>query len=70
MKQKILRYVVHHIHDWHGFQEEAWASYNAALDRALDYATHTASRYHGEILIDVGDGILQPFKSYTRQPKV
>lgn len=70
MKQKAVRYVVHHIHDWHGYQEEAWASYSTALDRALDYATHTASRYHGEIFTDNGDGILQPFKSYMRQAKV
>lgn len=70
MKQKIVRYVVHHLHDWHGYQEEAYASYNASLDRALDYATHTATRYHGEIFTDCGDGVLQPFKSYTVKTKV
>jgi len=70
IKVKALRYVVHHVHDWHGYQEEAWASYSTALDNALVYAIHTASRYHGEIFTDNGDGVLQPFKSYMRQAKV
>lgn len=70
MKLKIARYVVHHIHDWHGYQEEAWASYNTSLDDALNYATQTAMRYHGEIFTDSGDGFLQPFKSYMRNIKV
>lgn len=67
---KAIRYAVRHLHDWHGFQEEAWVSYSASLDAALVYAIHTASRYHGEIFTDNGDGILQPFKSYMRESKV
>lgn len=71
---KPIRYVVHHSHDWHGSQEDAWVSYNTALDNgvldAQSLAKQTAMRYYGEIFVDYGDSVLQPFESYKRKEKV
>ncbi len=74
MKQhpKPNRYIVLHSHSWSGYREEAWASYNTALDKlthlpnALSQATMTAKRYGGEIhaAYDNGDNYL--VKSYRK----
>lgn len=74
-KIKPIRYVVMHVHDWHGQKEDAWASYNTALDgvgsiTALSMAKHTAMRYFGEIFADFGDGVLQTVEAYKRKEKV
>lgn len=73
-KTKAKRYVVHHIHEWKGFKEDAWVGYDTGLDdgkvSALSMATHTAIRYHGEIFVDYGNGELLPFKNYKRPEKV
>ena len=69
-KIKAVRYVVKHTHDWHGHQEDAHVSYNTAFPNALMCATHTASRYNGEVFADDGNGNLQLLKSYIRKPKV
>lgn len=60
--RKPQRYVVIHSHSWNGFTETASASYNTALDRALEYAKITANRYRGEIFEEYGDGILIPLR--------
>jgi hypothetical protein len=82
MTPKPTRYVVQHIHEWHYIdrdtkqpkviEEEAWVSYNTALDSvkgipsSLSQAIHTASRYFGEIFADYGDGTLYTVKKYTK----
>lgn len=70
MKNKPSRYIVTHQHEYKGFQEEGWASYNTQLEKALEYATQTAMRYYGEIFAEYGDGILHPVASYKRKQRV
>lgn len=75
------RYVV--IHDHKAYPnyspESAAISYSTKLDNmklndknavsAYNMAIHTASRYHGEIFADFGDGTLNPVKSYRKEVK-
>jgi len=75
------RYVVLHTHKaYPNFNtEQAGISYSTKLDNmalndknkvsALNMAIHTASRYHGEIFADFGDGVLEPVKSYKKEIK-
>ncbi len=62
------RYIVLHEHESYDGEreEEAWASYNTSLPNAYNLAVHTASRYHGEIFAEFGDGVLKTVKSYRR----
>lgn len=69
------RYVVIHSYFWNGVKEEAQVSYSTKLDNiqgmvsAQSMATHTASRYAGEIFagFETADGpVLVPVKSYRR----
>lgn len=74
ISSKPVRFAVHHLHEWHGGKEEAWVSYNTELDAffptsALNMARHTATRYHGEILADYGDGAFQPYESHIKKEK-
>lgn len=75
------RYVVIHDHKaYPNFNtEQAGVSYSTKLDNmalndknkisAYNMAVHTASRYHGEIFADFGDGVLEPVKSYKKEIK-
>lgn len=72
-----VRYIVLHSHKpYNNSQSEnAWASYNTKLDAqskttALNMAFHTASRYHGEVFADFGDGMLNSVKSYRKDSNV
>lgn len=74
-----LRFIVHHLHQAYPGApvEDAWVSYNTALnyglkrDMAYSYAVHTACRYGGEIFSQQTEGgELKSIKAYRSHIKM